>query len=194
MVVGVEPDPAEAELARQVLDQVASGTFPAVAPDVQRDGGYDVIVFNDVLEHMPDPVQALDAARDLLAPDGVVVSSIPNVRHVSASAPLVLRGQWTYVDLGVLDSTHLRFFTASSIRELFVGSGWEITRFEPINFCLEITDPEPRWWIHALGAVSFGRSDPFFTLQYTVVARPLVRGPGAATSTPGRAPTAAATG
>ena len=109
---------------------------------------------------------------ETFAPEGVVVCSIPNVRHVSTSVPLVLRGEWRYEDLGVLDSTHLRSSPRRGFRDSSPTTAGESTRFEPINVCVEITDPEPRWWIRPLSRVSFGRSDPFFVLQYAVVAGP----------------------
>ena len=72
-------------------------------------------------------------ARPLLSPTGVVVASIPNVRTIAVVLDLVVRGNWTYRDLGVLDRTHLRFFTARSIRSLFADSGFSVERMEGIN-------------------------------------------------------------
>jgi 2-polyprenyl-3-methyl-5-hydroxy-6-metoxy-1,4-benzoquinol methylase len=171
-LVGVEPDPLAAERAAPFYDRVVCGEFPDVVPSLMRSGGFDVIVFNDVLEHMADPNEALDAARNLLSPTGVVVASIPNVRHITATGPLLLRGEWRYRDYGILDATHLRFFTAKSIARLFSEDGWTILGLEPINRRRRINDPSTALWIKALGWATLGRSDPFFVLQYAVTARP----------------------
>jgi len=171
-LVGVEPDPESATQARAVFDRVVVDRFPEAAHQVRRDGGYDAVIFNDVLEHMIDPVPALDAARELLAPAGTVVASIPNVRHISATAPLVFRGEWRYQGAGILDESHLRFYTARSIRRLFADHGWTIHRLEPINRVFRFTDGRPRWWVRLLGIATLGASDAFFILQYAVTASP----------------------
>jgi 2-polyprenyl-3-methyl-5-hydroxy-6-metoxy-1,4-benzoquinol methylase len=171
-LVGIEPDPESRTHADDTFDRVVGGLFPDNAADVARPGGYDVVVFNDVLEHMVDPAAALDAARELLAPTGVVVASIPNVRHVTVTRPLILAGEWRYEDVGVLDATHLRFFTEKSIHRFFTDAGWTIDACDPINRCYRINDPDTPRWIRALGRATGGRTDPFFVLQYAVVARP----------------------
>lgn len=125
-VVGVEPNPEAAELARRRLDMVHDGFFP----DVQPGGTFDVVCFNDVLEHMIDPGPALETAARL-AP--VVIASLPNIRHVDVVRDLVLRGDWTYRDEGVLDRTHLRFYTRASAVALFESHGFKVREVQPIN-------------------------------------------------------------
>ncbi|HEY3673398.1 MAG TPA: glycosyltransferase [Acidimicrobiia bacterium] len=171
-LVGVEPDPEARMHAAQEFDRVVGGMFPDNASEVERSGGFGVVVFNDVLEHMSDPEAALDAARRLLTEGGVVVASIPNVRHISVTRPLVLSGEWRYEDVGILDATHLRFFTEKSIRRFFADAGWTIDACDPINRCYRVNDPYTPRWIRALGRATGGRSDPFFVLQYAVVAKP----------------------
>jgi 2-polyprenyl-3-methyl-5-hydroxy-6-metoxy-1,4-benzoquinol methylase len=124
-VYGIEPT-AAAAYAEARLDHVVQGFFPGDLPEDWRD--FDVVCFNDVLEHMVDPWSVLAATVAFLAPDGRVVASIPNVRYVNVIIDLVLRGQWHYESTGVLDRTHLRFFTRSSIVELFEASGFSIDR------------------------------------------------------------------
>lgn len=130
-VWAVEVLPDLAAAARPHYDRVLVGTYPEVLVGVDR--RFDCIVFNDVLEHMVDPWAALRSTLPWLAPGGSVVASIPNVRNVRVVANLVLRGDWTYTDSGVLDRTHLRFFTARTIRELFRASGFVVERLEGIN-------------------------------------------------------------
>jgi 2-polyprenyl-3-methyl-5-hydroxy-6-metoxy-1,4-benzoquinol methylase len=171
-VVGVEPDARSAELAEHRITSVVNGLFPDVEAALIRGDGYDAITFNDVLEHMPQPELALAAARRLLASGGVVVASIPNVRHITALGPLLVRGDWRYTDVGILDRTHLRFFTRSSIEAFFGGEGWRIRRIEGINRCrrLEVGDTRS---LRIVSRLSGGRTDPFFFLQYAVVAEPM---------------------
>src|SRR6185436_7844996 len=83
----------------------------------------DCIVCADVLEHLRDPERALRLLLRYLAPDGLLVASIPNVRHASVLLPLLVEGRFRYQDEGILDRTHLRFFTLHEIVELLTRAG-----------------------------------------------------------------------
>ena len=132
-VWGLEPNPAQASAAGQRLDRVVVGTFPdAAAESPLSERTFGCITFCDSLEHMIDPWAALTAARQLLRPNGTVVASVPNVRHAHVPAEL-LRGRWSYRDNGILDRTHLRFFTRASLRELFEEAGFDEIQVNPIN-------------------------------------------------------------
>jgi len=123
-VVGIEANTAAAAVAGSRLDKVIAGRFPEdLAPE---NGLFDCIVFNDVLEHLVDPWEALRRTRTLLADTGKVVALIPNVRHVRAVLPLLFRGRWDYTDTGLLDRTHLRFFTRATMVELFETTGFTV--------------------------------------------------------------------
>jgi 2-polyprenyl-3-methyl-5-hydroxy-6-metoxy-1,4-benzoquinol methylase len=87
---------------------------------------FDCIVFADVLEHLRDPWSTLKRYLQLLKPRGEIVVSIPNVRNIALLYNLVLRGRWHYEDSGLLDRTHLRFFTRVEILELLADAGLEI--------------------------------------------------------------------
>jgi 2-polyprenyl-3-methyl-5-hydroxy-6-metoxy-1,4-benzoquinol methylase len=128
-VVGVEPDETAAFTATRRIDQVIVGRFPQ---DVSS-GPYDCIVFNDVLEHLEDPWKALRAAKELMGEGAKVVAVIPNVRHVRVIVPLVLFGRWEYTDAGILDRTHLRFFTEASMVTLFEDSGYDVESITPLD-------------------------------------------------------------
>lgn len=118
-----------------MYDTRTTGLYPQDLPPGAR---YDCMVFNDVLEHMVDPWAALRETRDRLTDRGCVVASIPNVRHLILLIPLVWKGQWHYDDTGILDRTHLRFFTKQSMRELFESTGYEVLQIEP----LRVTKPK----------------------------------------------------
>ncbi len=127
---GIEPDPAAAAEASTRYEHVTCGYFP---DDLAGDDTFDCIVLNDVLEHVVDPWTMLERAVHRLSATGRIVASIPNVRHYVVVRDLLLRGRWDYADWGVLDRTHLRFFTRASIESLFAGAGLEIETLAPIN-------------------------------------------------------------
>ena len=168
---GVEPFSSAAQVAAKRLDRVIHGTFP---PDVELPRGYfDCVIFNDVLEHLVDPYSALRHARSLLAPRGVVVASIPNIRHFPTIWHLAIHGEWKYRDCGTLDKTHLRFFTRSSIAEAFEEEGYSIETLCGINSFRGVPDCSLRVWklYKAIDAVTRGRFADLKFQQFAVVAR-----------------------
>jgi len=122
-VWGVEPVHEAAVRASEHLTHVYEGFFPGVSID--SDVRFDLIVFADSLEHMTDPWEALREARGLVSPTGRVLISVPNVAHYSVIQKQ-LRGRWDYADSGLLDRTHLRFFTPKTIVEAVVESGYRV--------------------------------------------------------------------
>jgi len=87
---------------------------------------YDCLLFPDVLEHLVDPWSVLRRFSARLRPGGVVIASIPNVRNLALLYRLIVQGQWDYEASGLLDRGHVRFFTRSSIADLFAQSGLAI--------------------------------------------------------------------
>ena len=128
-VSGVEYDAAAAEEARPHLEQLVVGDLETLDLTAELGiGRFDVVVFGDVLEHLRDPLPVLKQARDLLAPGGYVVISIPNVAHGSVRLSL-LKGRFDYGPLGLLDETHIRFFTRDNLRALLRDAGFAATDF-----------------------------------------------------------------
>jgi 2-polyprenyl-3-methyl-5-hydroxy-6-metoxy-1,4-benzoquinol methylase len=123
-VVGIESTPAAAQRAHSRLDQVIQGDAEFQEPGTD-DPSFDCIVCGDVLEHMRDPERFLRRARSWLVSEGVVVASIPNVRHHSVVSSL-LEGNWTYEAAGLLDETHLNFFTRRDMLDLFGRAGFRV--------------------------------------------------------------------
>jgi 2-polyprenyl-3-methyl-5-hydroxy-6-metoxy-1,4-benzoquinol methylase len=122
-VYGVEPVAEQARRAAERLDGVAVRRAEEGPPE-----GFprpDCLVFADVLEHLAEPGQVLATWRAWLEPGGAAVVSLPNVGHASVLVPL-LGGSWRYVDAGVLDRTHLRFFTRDTAVELVDGAGLRV--------------------------------------------------------------------
>jgi 2-polyprenyl-3-methyl-5-hydroxy-6-metoxy-1,4-benzoquinol methylase len=118
-VVGVELDADMASQAARFCERVIVGDLDTLDLDEELgEDRFDVIVAADVLEHLKDPLQALRALRAFLRPEGYFVASLPNIAHASVRLAL-LEGRFDYRDLGLLDRTHLRFFTHQSIALLF---------------------------------------------------------------------------
>lgn len=117
-VLGVEVDAAASKLARSFGIEVVDGSLTDVQTmaRVAARGPFNVVVAADILEHLTNWERVLDWIReDLLAPDGRLIASIPNVANYTVRKRLLL-GRFDYTDRGILDDTHVRFFTASSIK------------------------------------------------------------------------------
>lgn len=125
-VYGIEPNQIAAEKARNLLDKVYVGFLEDQLNDLP-DNFFDCIILADVLEHTLDPWESLRriAAKLSSRADACIVLSIPNVSHWSVVLPL-LRGEWQYADAGILDSTHMRFFTPAAVSRLIKGAGLAI--------------------------------------------------------------------
>lgn len=130
-VWGVEPDGKSFEKAVTRLDRAFHGFFDEKTG--LPENYFDCIFFNDVLEHMVDPASALRLAKKLLAPGGKVIASIPNIAHFPTIWHLVFGGEWRYAERGILDRTHLRFFTRDSIAQIFSENGFRVSKLEGIN-------------------------------------------------------------
>jgi len=117
-VVGIEIDPRMATDAAQYCERVIVGDLDTLDLDAELGSDrFDAIVAADVLEHLKDPHAVLQKLREFLAPDGFFVISLPNVAHGSVRLAL-LEGHFPYQRVGLLDTTHLRFFTRESIDQL----------------------------------------------------------------------------
>src|SRR5207244_3853209 len=103
----------------RVIDLEAKGALRGL-------GVFDVVICADLLEHLFDPWTTLVEFRSLIAPGGSLILSVPNVRHLTVVAPLLVQGRWEYADSGLLDITHVRFFTEGSIRSMLGEAAYEI--------------------------------------------------------------------
>jgi 2-polyprenyl-3-methyl-5-hydroxy-6-metoxy-1,4-benzoquinol methylase len=131
VVYGVEIELRKAEAAKARLDHVIVGPYDEKIE--LPECFFDCIVFNDVLEHLLDPWAALRLSQRFLKPGGSVVASVPNVQHFPTAWKLLVQGRWEYMDWGILDITHLRFFTKAGICELLKKSGYQVEQIEGIN-------------------------------------------------------------
>lgn len=161
-VWGIEMNELAAEQAAAVLDEVLTGDVDEQAMTLP-DNHFDVIVCNDVLEHLVNPLDTLTLLRRKLRAGGVVVASIPNIRYFPALREILLRRDFPAEDAGVFDRTHLRFFTRKSIVRMFTDAGYDMQRMKGIN-----TRVKPVGLIAS--AVSLGYFADGFHQQYACVA------------------------
>lgn len=130
-VVGVEPVGGAADLAAKRLDEVYRAPVEQL-PFAQLAGAFDLVLLGDVLEHLVDPWTMLGRLREVISPTGLVVATLPNVRNWRVVRDLALRGRWEYAEAGIMDRTHLRFFTRSGIRALFAQAGFSVEAVDPV--------------------------------------------------------------
>lgn len=170
-VWGLEPVKSAAVKASARLDKVINGTFDAeIGLPAET---FDCLVFNDVLEHMVAPEQALSYAKVLLSKGGVVVASIPNIRYLGVVSRLVFHARWEYEDFGVLDKTHLRFFTKSSILKMFQSEGYLVESICGINvyMCQPDVTRFAKVVYKILNALFLGKLSDMKFSQFAVVAK-----------------------
>lgn len=131
-VVGIELFPDAAKVAASKLDHIICGDIELMNHDeleLERES-FDYIICGDVLEHLRDPWATLNWLTTLLKKDGLLIASVPNVRHWSVLLPLLFQGEWKYKAHGILDQTHLRFFTKKSAVQMIIDSGLQLVSCE----------------------------------------------------------------
>lgn len=128
----VEINEEVANKAAKKLDNIIIGDAIESLNKVP-DSRFDCVILFDVLEHLSDPEYLLSALKIKLTSNGVIVASIPNIRYYRVFKQLVMHGNWDYKDQGVLDRTHLRFFTYKSIVKMFDRLNYEILQIEGIH-------------------------------------------------------------
>ena len=134
--IGIEPNRATADIAAQNLDQVLCGKFEDLVLEDQgiAHGSVDTVILADVLEHMYDPWAAMVKLKPYLSTDAQIILSIPNTRHLWLMQNLLDKGMWTYAEKGLLDITHIRFFTFKEIVDFLMQTGY---RMELVNRFLD---------------------------------------------------------
>jgi SAM-dependent methyltransferase len=170
-VVGVEVNPEAAELAKAHAERVHVADLDRTSLSSLEDGPFDVIVLGDVLEHLRDPSATLADAATLLTPDGRFVISVPNIAHIDARM-MLLQGEWQYQRDGLLDATHLRWFTHRSLRDLLATVGFVATEVERVRTPFGSSNLTFDRDAVAPDLIRFAAADPeAYTLQFVVEAR-----------------------
>lgn len=132
---GVEPVKSIATIASEKLDKVLNGTYQEVVNQIPDDY-FDLVICNDVIEHMVDHEEFFQSIKKKIKKDGCLVASIPNVRYLGNLFSILVKKDWEYKNKGILDKTHLRFFTKKSLKRTINNSEFIIDQFKGINSCL----------------------------------------------------------
>jgi tetratricopeptide (TPR) repeat protein len=172
-VAGVELDHNAAIEAKSLLDDVIEGDIEDIDLPYKNET-FDCLLFADILEHLKDPLTVLKKTSKLLKPTGTLIASIPNVQYLGVVSQLI-EGNWTYQDEGILDRTHLRFFTYHEIEKLFTDAGYEIIQVH------ETLDPQYDSAKDTITTLNIGRLSirdlspeelrKFFVFQYKISAK-----------------------
>ena len=163
-VWGLEMDVTSAETAKGHLHTVIQGDLATTISEVPATY-FDCITFNDVLEHLVNPYEILTTIKGNLSPKGVVVCSIPNARYWRVFKKYVFGKDWKYEDNGVMDRTHLRFFTKKSMINMFEDLNYEVISIKGLK-------PTPSVGFHILNTLTLGYIKDCKYIQYALVARP----------------------
>jgi|LGOV01.1.fsa_nt_gb 2-polyprenyl-3-methyl-5-hydroxy-6-metoxy-1,4-benzoquinol methylase len=129
---GIEPVQNVAKSATKSLHKALIGTYQEVHEHLPNNY-FDLVICNDVIEHMEDHDQFFEMIKQKMRPDSHIVGSIPNVRYFANLYALLLKRDWMYKDKGILDRTHLRFFTEKSLKRTILEHGFVIEEFQGIN-------------------------------------------------------------
>ncbi len=163
-VWGIELNKESALKANAKLSKVLIGDINELIKDIP-DSYFDAVVFNDVLEHLVDPFEVLLKMKKKLAPEGVIVCSLPNIRYIVTLKRLLINKQWKYEDSGIMDKTHLRFFTLNSIKYMFKSLNFEILKIEGINSI-------NLWFVPLLIIITFGYFSDTKYQEFACVVKP----------------------
>lgn len=138
-LAGIELDPTAAAAGASFFDELITGDLLSGLRHPFRER-FDVVVAGDILEHLVDPETALRLVASLMAPSGLLLVSLPNVANVTIRLSLLL-GFFSYRERGILDRTHLRFYTRKSGRDLLAKNGFRVVRIHPTAMPIELALP-----------------------------------------------------
>jgi 2-polyprenyl-3-methyl-5-hydroxy-6-metoxy-1,4-benzoquinol methylase len=157
---GMEILPEVAACAKSKGLEIAVGNIETDGIPFQEKN--DLVLCLDVLEHLRDPWRALPIIVESMRPGGSLIVSLPNIAHISILSGLIFRDSWHYQDAGILDRTHLRFFTHRTASELLASSGLQLTASRP-KFA--------RKTHRNLNFITLGLFERFFAYQYIFLAK-----------------------
>lgn len=158
---GVEYAPEAAKRAALVADRLWQGDVESLDLDIPA-GALDAVLCLDVLEHLVDPWKLTERLAQLLAPGGILLASLPNIRNDRILRDLAFRGRWDYQDDGILDRTHLRFFTRTTATALVAGAGLKVQSVTPL---MRLKKWRLKWILNHL---SGNRLTDFYATQFLI--------------------------
>jgi SAM-dependent methyltransferase len=174
MVTALERDPVQADRARGRCHEVIVADLTEAASKLP--GPFDAIVYGDVLEHVGDPLAVLTSVNQHLAPGGLVIVSVPNVAHLWVRLSLLV-GRFDYSDRGILDRTHLRFFTRRTFLSFLTEAGLAVEdlRVTPVPLPFVVPRRLHGAWLriaHGLSAWMSRRWPGGLAYQFVAACRP----------------------
>lgn len=162
-VVGIDINVNSIEMAAK------RGLDLTLTADIEKDElsfkekEFDVIILADVLEHLYNPWETLKKLSPFLKDNGYVLLSLPNIKHYTILRRLIFHDEWKYTDAGILDNSHIRFFTFKEIKGLLDFAGFRIVRVEYNNAAGRK--------IKLLNKLLFGLLDSYLVVQYFILAQ-----------------------
>jgi 2-polyprenyl-3-methyl-5-hydroxy-6-metoxy-1,4-benzoquinol methylase len=175
-VAGIEFDAATGEKARQYYDEFEIANLETHPFSARRE--FDYIVFADVLEHLRDPADVLRRCIPALKPAGKIIISVPNVANWIIRLSLLF-GKFDYTDRGILDRTHLRFFTSRSLKQLMTEVSCEVQDIiatpVPVQLVLPLTEQKMFAPLHEFHYAITRAWKSLFAYQFVIVAAPIAR-------------------
>ena len=128
-----------------------------------ENGPFSIILCLDVLEHLVDPWSVIKRLHAMLEPNGIIVTSIPNIRYYKASFPLFFHGKWELEERGIRDKTHLRWFVKKTAKELMTSSGMRL------ELCVPKRGGGRK--VQIIQKLTFGLLDDFTNVQFLIRVR-----------------------
>ncbi len=166
---GIEPNAAAAAVAATRLDRVLTGRFDDVTADLPRHY-FDLVVCNDVIEHMDDHDRFLRDIQAHMTADGILVGSVPNMRNYKILFDLLFLKDWRYQDSGIMDRTHLRWFTQNALRRSIENAGFRVEILRGMNGSLSPGRAKWAWPRFLFGclwlAVTLGSARDIISAQF----------------------------
>ena len=173
-VWGIETSHAATKIAGSILNNVFEGTIQNFFQQFPEER-FNIIVLNDVLERAADPLEVLLLCKLHLEKQGGIIASVYNVAHIAIRAMLV-EGRWDYTAKGILDRTHLRFFTRTSLIKLFSDSAYQLLRLHPVRLPVAQVEEMCQFNLEAtmlLATENITKDDQQFDFQYVLLAKPV---------------------
>ena len=173
-VTCIEGNPELAAAARGKCHQMIVADLDQELP--QLTGQFDVIVYGDILEHLKNPLEVFVGFNRQLGPSGKVIVSVPNFVHLFVRLSILV-GRFEYMDRGILDRTHLRFFTHASFQRFLAQAGLTVDELlvTPAPLLLLVPRRHHGWWLRTLNGLNalLARCwKTMFGYQFIAVARP----------------------
>jgi 2-polyprenyl-3-methyl-5-hydroxy-6-metoxy-1,4-benzoquinol methylase len=162
-VDAIEYHPADAAIAAQYCVTMVEGSLDDDAPWANLRGPYDVAIMADVLEHLRSPEAVLARVRNVLAGDGLALISLPNIAHWRPRLALLF-GRFDYTEMGIMDRTHLRFFTRKTALAMIHDAGFSIERI--------FIPPTPGFWLRRSYEWLRQNIPTLFSMHFTYHIRP----------------------